>query len=100
MENASSRYFLKSIAAIFEHQPVFSLLEMFEFIGTAISASLMLLASLFGQDAQAVHEIDFVDSGLGRVAVIGNKDMPPIDVNSSLQLLAIELKSFNADLSQ
>jgi hypothetical protein len=91
---------MKSIAAIFEHQPVFSLREMLEFIGTEISAFLTLLASLFGQDAQAVHEINLGDIALGCMAVMGNKDSPPIDVDSSLQLLAIQFKSFNADLSQ
>jgi hypothetical protein len=100
VEEASSRYYIKSIAAIVGHRPSFFVEEILAFVEAKISVFLTLLAFLFGQHPEVVEDLDLMNVATAAVSVIGNEESLPMDIDSSLQILAIQSKSFRVEIGE
>jgi hypothetical protein len=100
VEDASSRFVLKAIAAIIGHDPSVFILEVLNFVGDRITDNLTLLAFLLCSYQASIRDLDLF--AVARVAceTLGSDQSTPSALDSSLQLLSIKSPSFSVAIGE
>jgi hypothetical protein len=97
---SSTRYMVKSVAAIVDHSPSLFLSEVIDFIGDNIASYLGLLAYVICTYQGATDELDLSKIAVASVNVIANPTSQPADLDSALQLLSVKSNSFHLEISE
>jgi hypothetical protein len=99
-EDASSRFLVKSIAAIIGHNPKVFLAEVLAWVGENIAGHLTLLGFLLCQCEDSLGDMDLWPIAAIAARILGNPESVFTDLDSSVLLLSLQTPSFALDVGE
>ena len=94
-----SRYVIKAIAAIVAHQPDVYVGRIVDTVDPATPGFYSLMSFLLGSNEDRLRSVDLMPLAKLAVRGLAREDMCPADLDSALQILAVQSMSFSVDVT-